>query len=165
MTATNFFFYRSSITYGFNEASTSHGCGSHGTGDRLKPPPDTINFEHKKIKLSSSSSRSDDLKSIRIKRLKKFEESDTNGDILDRIIIKDRRKGKEKEGKSETQSIKQKPIDESNTDIPVDQSKSQGHESCSSEKESGSRKIKLKRSHSTSSSKVKSMAAAISIFL
>lgn len=162
MTATNSL-YRSSITYGFNEASTSHGCGSHSTGDRLKPPPDTINFEHKKIKLSSSSSRSDDLESIRIKRLKKFEKSDANGDVLDRIIIKDRRKEKEKEGNSETQSVKQKLPDESRTDTPVEESKSVGCKSCSSEKESGSRKIKLKRSHSTSSSKVKSMAVISSL--
>jgi hypothetical protein len=143
----------------------SHGSGSHGSGDRLKPPPDTINFEHRKIKLISSSSRSNDLESIQIKRLKKFEKSDTNGDILDRIIIKDRRKEKEKEEKSETQSIKQKPADKSNTDIPADHPSSQGRESCSSEKESGSRKIKLKRSHSTSSPKVKYIAVVVCTFL
>ncbi|KDR22614.1 ashwin-like [Zootermopsis nevadensis] len=141
---------KSSITCGFSEASTSHGL--HGTGVRLKPPPDTINFEHKKIKLRSSSSRSDDLESIQIKRLKKFEKSDINGGILDRIIINDRRKEKEKEEKGDTQSIKQKPTDESTADVPVDQSKLLGCESCSSEKVSGSRKVKLKRSHSTSSS-------------
>lgn len=140
---------KSSITYGFSEASTSH---RHGTADRLKPPPDTINFERKKIKLSSSSSRSDDLESIQIKRLKKFEKPNTNGDILDRIIIKDRRKEKEKESKSEARSIKQEPTDNGSTSAPPEPSKLQGHELHSREKESGSRRIKLKRSHSSSSS-------------
>lgn len=143
---------KSSITYGFNEASTSHEHGSHSTGDRLKPPPDTKNFEHKKIKLNFSSSRSNDLESIRMKRLKKFENSDPNGDILDRIIIKDRRKEKETERKGEVQNMKQKQTDESSKNTPLGQSKSQDSESSSGKKQSGSRKIKLKRSHSGSSS-------------
>jgi len=141
--------------YGFSEASTSRG---RGTANRLKPPPYTINFECKKIKLSSSSLRSDDLESIQIKRLKKFEKPSTNGDILDRIIIKDRRKEKEKKTKSETQSIIHEPTDDGSTNTAPEQSKSQGSESHSREKESGSRRIKLKRSYSSSSSEVKCMA-------
>ncbi|XP_069689831.1 ashwin-like [Periplaneta americana] len=140
---------KSNITYGLSEASTSRDHGSHNTGDRLKPPPDAINFERKKIKLnSSSSSRSDDLDSIQIKRLKKFDKSDTNGDILDRIIINDRRK--EKEEKSESQSMKQKTVDDSSTNKLKGQSKPQ--DSHNSERSSGSRKIILKRSHSSSCS-------------
>ncbi|XP_023727696.1 ashwin isoform X2 [Cryptotermes secundus] len=142
---------KSSISYGFSEASTSHEHGSHSTGDRLKPPPDTVHFEHKKIKLNSSSG-SDDLKSIQMKRLKKFENSDPNGDILDRIIIKDRRKEKEKERKSEGQNMKQKQADEGITDTPLGQSRSPDSESSNGKKQLGSRKIKLKRSHCSSSS-------------
>jgi hypothetical protein len=97
------------------------------------------------------------LKSIQIKRLKKFEKPNTNGDILDRIIIKDRRKEKEKETKREAQSIKHDPTD-GGTNTAPEQSKSQGFESHSREKESGSRRIKLKRSYSSSSSEVKCMA-------
>lgn len=138
---------KSSITYGFSEASTSRG---HGTADRLKPPPDTINFERKKIKLSSSSLRCDDLESIQIKRLKKFEKPNNNGDILDRIIIKDRRKEKEEKTKCEAQSIKHKPTDDGSTNTAPEQSESQGFELHSREKESGSRRIKLKRSYSSS---------------
>lgn len=146
--------YRSSISYGFSEASTSHEPGSHSTGDRLKPPPDTVNFEHKKIKLNSSS-KSDDLESIQMKRLKKFENSDPNGDILDRIIIKDRRKEKEKERKSEAQNMKQKRADDSITDTPLGQSRSPDSGSSNGKKQLESRKIKLKRSHCSSSSEVR----------
>jgi hypothetical protein len=149
--------YRSSIAYGFNEVSTSHDHGSHSTGDRLKPPPDAINMQHKKIKLNSGSSSSDHLESIRIKRLKKFENTDINGAILDRIIIKDRRKEKEKERKSEAQNMKQKQADGSSTDAPLGQSESQ-HSGSSS---AGSRKIKLKRSHSSPSSEVRHIASLL----
>jgi hypothetical protein len=155
--------YRSGITYGFNEASTSHDPGSHSTGDRLKPPPDAINLEHRKIKLNSRSSSSDDLESVRIKRLNKFENTDINGDILDRIIIKDRRK--EKDRKSEAQNTKKTQADGSSTDTPLGQSESQHSGSSSCNKESGSRKIKLKRSHSSFSSEVRPFALSSPIIV
>lgn len=140
--------------------STSHDHGSRSTGDRLKPPPDAINLQHKKIKLNSGSSSSDHLESIRVKRLKKFENADINGAILDRIIIKDRRKEKEKERKSEAQNMKQTQADGSNTDSPLGQSESQHSGSSSGNKESGSRKIKLKRSRSSSSSEVRNITVS-----
>jgi hypothetical protein len=98
------------------------------------------------------------LESIKTKRLKKFEKPDTNGDVLDRIIIKDRRKEKEKESKNEAQNIKQETTDDGSTNTPPQQSKSQGRALHSGEKESGSKRIKLKRSHGSSSSEVKYMA-------
>lgn len=90
-----------------------------------------------------------------MKRLKKFENSDPNGDILDRIIIKDRRKEKEKERKGEAQNMKQKQADESTTDTPLGQSRSLDSESGNGKKQLGSRRIKLKRSHCNSSSEVR----------
>jgi len=98
------------------------------------------------------------LESIQIKRLKKFEKPITNGDILDRIIIKDRRKEKEEKTKSEAQSIKHEPTNDGSTNTAPEQSKSQGFELQSREKESGSRRIKLKRSCSSSISEVKCIA-------
>jgi hypothetical protein len=98
------------------------------------------------------------LESIQIKRQKKFEKPDTNGDILDRIVIKDRRKEKEKESKSEAQSIKQGPTDDGSSSMTQKQPQSQGCELYSKEKECGSRRIKLKRSHSSSNSEVNCMA-------
>jgi hypothetical protein len=87
--------------------------------------------------------------------LKKFEKTDINGDILDRIIIKDRRKEREKEMKSGTQNMKQKQEDEKRTNALLGQCKSQDSGSSSGKKESGARKIKLKRSHSSFSSEVR----------
>ena len=78
--------------------------------------------------------------------------------MLDRIIIKDRRKEKEKKTKTEAHSIKHEPTDDGSTNTAPAQSKSQGFELHSREKESGSRRIKLKRSYSSSGSEVKCMA-------
>ncbi|KAJ9591940.1 hypothetical protein L9F63_001542, partial [Diploptera punctata] len=131
---------KSNVTYGFSESSNSlqqTSCisfNSHRTGDRLKPPPDSINFERKTIRLNSKSSDSIDLENIRIKRLKKFDNSGKNGDILDKIIINDRRR-EDKLSQDIASSEDKKPdsIGASKTD----------------NSSSGVKKVKLKRSHIT----------------
>ncbi|PSN33924.1 hypothetical protein C0J52_19324 [Blattella germanica] len=154
--------HKSNITYGFSEASTSHRLelhnNSHQSGDRLKPPPDAINFERKKIRLNSkSSSDSVDLEDVRTKRLKKFDNKDSNGDILDRIIIKDRRKEREKEEKKESNSTNEKSAAISSS---TNRDEKSHDDSDKNESSSGSRKIKLKRTHSTVSTEGKSPTAS-----
>ena len=133
-------FFRSNVTYGFSESSSSQQrsslnfCNSNHTGDRLKPPPDAINFEHKKIRLNSKSSNSPELEKIQIKKLKKVDNSGTNGDVLDNIIIKDRRKEEDKPSNNKG----------------IGETKLQGSDSGSS----GNKIIKLKRTHITTNNEV-----------
>lgn len=58
-----------SVTYGFSDKYPSKSSVNSGIGDRLKPPPDAVNFERRKIRLSSNS-RSNDLDHIQIKKRK-----------------------------------------------------------------------------------------------
>lgn len=47
-------------------------------GDRLKPPPDVINFERKKIRLNSTSNG--------------YEKSDSSKDVLNKIIVNEHKR-------------------------------------------------------------------------
>ncbi|XP_066994292.1 ashwin [Anabrus simplex] len=114
----------SNVTIGFNDASTSRNQDLRSSGDRLKPPPDAINFERKKIKLTSIVSvKSNDLDNIQIKKIKR--DDIRNGNCLNDESHK-------------------KPI---STSEQLDKSRSN---SCTNASEKSSHKIVLKRPHSSS---------------
>ncbi|GLH07152.1 Uncharacterized protein GBIM_12681 [Gryllus bimaculatus] len=91
----------SGVSIGFGEASSAQPRVGLGIGDRLKPPPDAVNFERRKIRLTSGSNKSSDLDHIQIKRRKSDSE---NG------LIEDDKQGTNREHKTNTSpSVEEKP--------------------------------------------------------
>ncbi|XP_063241961.1 ashwin-like isoform X2 [Bacillus rossius redtenbacheri] len=78
----------STVQIGFREGSSSCRSPATAAAERLKPPPSGASLERRKIRLSTDSSGGQS------KRLKTQNWLQTNGDSLDRVIIKNRTKEK-----------------------------------------------------------------------
>lgn len=119
-------------------------------GDRLKPPPDQINYNRKVIKLNSTTSDTVNSTNSESKRTIKLNKQIDN---LDNIIIKDRRKEKKDEESKDNDECRTKEQQSVKTDVTYVNDKSVTSTKSETSSESSptvARKIKLKRPSASS---------------
>ncbi|XP_054271177.1 ashwin-like [Macrosteles quadrilineatus] len=121
-----------SFTFGVNEASSSTRHPIEQKSDRLKPPPDSINHERKKIRLSSN-----------------------NSTDLDKIVIK-KRKPSERSDSVEDKQYCLTNHQPENERLSSTTSEDKSSDSCNGSKISRPKKISLKRNHLVSTSSISS---------